>query len=123
MAQALYRDGHAYLLDKRHGLTCFELETGRKIWDDENRLTPKGRNPQVTLVWIGDEDRAIALNSDGELVLLRLNASGYHEQARSRIIGETWAHPAYAGGRAFARSDSEIVCVSLLETTDAPQER
>src|SRR5262249_35002184 len=27
MSQALYRDGHAYLLDKRHGLTCFELAT------------------------------------------------------------------------------------------------
>ena len=33
MAQPLYREGHAYLLDKRHGLTCFELATGKKIWD------------------------------------------------------------------------------------------
>jgi hypothetical protein len=44
MSPPLYR-GHAYLIDKRHGLTCFELVTGKKVWDDDNRIriTPKGR--------------------------------------------------------------------------------
>jgi formylglycine-generating enzyme required for sulfatase activity len=115
MAQALYRDGYGYLLDKRHGLTCFEFATGHKRWDDENRMTPKGRNPQATMVWIGQEERAIVLNSDGELILARLNPEGYSEQSRTPILGETWAHPAYAGSRVYARSDREIVCVSLLE--------
>jgi formylglycine-generating enzyme required for sulfatase activity len=115
MAQPLYRDGHAYLLDKRHGLTCLEMATGKKIWDDDNRMTPKGRNPQATMVWLGDEDRAIALNSDGDLILMRLTPDGYSEQSRSNIIGRTWAHPAYAGNCVYARSDSEIVCFSLVE--------
>lgn len=113
MSPPMFRDGRGYLIDKRHGLTCFEWATGKKLWDDDNRLTPKGRNPQATLVWINDEDRAIALNSDGELVLLRLNADGYAEQSRAKIIGETWAHPAYAGNCVYARSDTEIVCVVL----------
>jgi outer membrane protein assembly factor BamB len=115
MSQPLYRDGHGYLLDKRHGLTCFELRTGRKLWDDGNRTTPKGRNPQATLVWAGDGDRALILNSEGELILARLNPAGYQEQSRTRIIGPTWAHPAYAGDRVYARSDSELVCVSLQD--------
>jgi formylglycine-generating enzyme required for sulfatase activity len=113
MSQPLYRDGHAYLLDKRHGLTCFELATGKKRWDDDNRMTPKGRNPQATLVWLGDGDRAIVLNSDGELLLVRLNPKGYVEEARAGILGPTWAHPAYAGNCVYARSDTEIVCVLL----------
>lgn len=113
MMQALYRDGYAYLLDKRHGLTCFELSSGKKVWDDDNRMTPKGRNPQATLVWLNDEDRAIALNSDGDLILLRLRPEGYLEESRTNIIGRTWAHPAYAGNCVYARSDSEIVCVVL----------
>lgn len=113
MSQPLYREGFGYLLDKRHGLTCFEYATGNKVWDDDNRLTPKGRNPQATLVWLNDGDRAIALNSDGELVLIRLNPDGYVEDARAKIIGETWAHPAYAGNCVYARSDTEIVCVLL----------
>ncbi len=111
MSQPLQRDGRAFLLDKRHGLTCFDLADGNKLWDDQNRMTPKGRNPQATLVWLGDSDRTIVLNSDGELILARLDADGYHEQSRTNIIGETWAHPAYAGNRVFARSDSEIVSV------------
>ena len=113
MAQPLYRDGYAYLLDKRHGLTCLKLATGKKLWDDDNRMTPKGRNPQATMVWLGDEDRAMALNSDGDLILLRLSPNGYAEDSRTNIIGRTWAHPAYAGNCVYARSDTEIVCVLL----------
>ena len=113
MSQPLVRDGYVYLLDKRHGLTCFRLATGKKLWDDDNRMTPKGRNPQATMVWTGDEDRAIVLNSDGDLVLIRLNPEGYQELARANIIGPTWAHPGYAGNCVYARSDTEIVCVLL----------
>jgi hypothetical protein len=35
------RDGFAYLLDKRFGLTCFELESGCKLWDDRNQATTR----------------------------------------------------------------------------------
>ncbi len=119
MAQPLFRDGYAYLLDKRNGLTCFELRTGERRWTDGNRLTPKGRNPQATMIWTGHGDRAVALNSEGDLVLLGLNPKEYTELARANIIEPTsaahtiWAHPAYSRGRVYARSDSEIVCVAL----------
>ena len=97
MSQPLYRDGHAYLLDKRNGLTCFELRSGKKLWDDGNKMTPKGRNPQATMVWTGDGDRALVLNSDGELILAHLNPSGYREEARARIVGPTWRTPRIPG--------------------------
>jgi len=117
MSQPLYRDGHAYLIDKRHGLTCFVMASGKKLWDDDNRMTPKGRNPQATMVWINDSGRAIVLNSDGELILIQLDPSGYTEQSRAKIIGRTWAHPAYSGNCVFARDDKELVCV-LLPSAD-----
>jgi outer membrane protein assembly factor BamB len=118
MAQPLYRDGYVYTIDKQFGLTCFEFASGRKLWDDGNQMTPRGRNPQATLVWLGDGDRAIILNEEGDLILARLNPDGYHEQSRTKIIARKegapiWAHPAYAGSRVYARSDSEIVCVQL----------
>jgi formylglycine-generating enzyme required for sulfatase activity/outer membrane protein assembly factor BamB len=119
MAQPLCRAGHGYLLDRRHGLTCFELGTGRKLWDDGHRLTPKGRNPQATLVWVGAGERVMALNSDGDLILARLSPRGYEELARANIIGPTWAHPAYAGGCVYARDDRELVCVRLPEAAPA----
>ena len=72
------------------------------------------RNPHASLVWLEDSDRAIILNSEGDLILARLNPTGYHEQSRTNIIGFTWAHPAFAGSRVYARSDTELVCVPLL---------
>lgn len=118
MAQPLYREGFGYTIDKRLGLTCFEYATGKKRWDDGNRMTPRGDNPHASLVWLGDDDRAIILNAEGDLILARLNPEGYHEQSRTRIIeakerSPIWAHPAYAGRRVFARSDTELVCVEL----------
>jgi formylglycine-generating enzyme required for sulfatase activity/outer membrane protein assembly factor BamB len=115
MSVPLYRAGYVYLLDKRHGLTCVELRTGKKLWDDGNRMTPKGRNPQATLVWAGDGDRALILNAEGDLILARLSPAGYQEQSRTNILGPTWAHPAYARDRVYARNDRELVCVSLLQ--------
>lgn len=123
MAQPLYKDGYVYLLDKSYGLTCFELATGKKMWDDGNTLTPRGRNPHVTTVWLEEQDRAIAFNSLGELVLCRLNPEGYHESSRTKILepkGEsdekklpTWSHPAYAENRVFVRDDTEIIAYEL----------
>lgn len=113
MSQPLYRDGLVYLLDKQYGLTCFELKNGKKLWDDGNKMTPRGRNPQASLVWLGDTDRAIVLNSDGNLIVARLTRDGYREEWRTKIIGETWAHPAYAGKFVYARSDTELVCYEL----------
>jgi len=113
MSQPLCKNGYCYLLDKQYGLTCFDVRTGKKLWDDKNKMTPRGRNPQASLVWLGEEDRVIILNEKGELILARLTPQGYAEDSRTKIIGETWAHPAYTQDAVFARSDSEIVCYEL----------
>ena len=113
MAPPLYRQGFVYLLDKQYGLTCFELKTGKKLWDDENRMTPRGRNPQASLVWLGDSDRVLILNSEGELILARLTPAGYDERSRTPIIGPTWAHPGFAGDRVFVRNDQELISIVL----------
>jgi outer membrane protein assembly factor BamB len=140
MDQPLYKDGHVYLLDKQHGIVAFELGKGEKLWTDENRLTPRDRNPQVSMVWLGNtnskhergvdedmgstspkrergvsSDRAICLNAQGELILIRLSPEGLTEDSRAKIVGETWAHPAYAGQHCFARDDEQIICVRIGE--------
>lgn len=120
MAQGLYLDGYGYLLDRRNGLNCFEMKSGARKWNDDNRVTPKGRNPQATMVHLKGTALAFVLNSDGQLVLVRLNPESYHEVGRTDLIAPAgpsqpiWAHPAYAGQCVYARSDKEIVCVSLM---------
>lgn len=122
MDQPIVRDGYAYLLEKQHGTVCFELAKGEKIWTDENKLHPRDRNPQVSMVWLTTSPerqhasgRAICLNAQGELILIRLSPAGLTEDSRAKIIGETWAHPAYAGSCCFARDDERIVCVRIAE--------
>lgn len=119
MAPPLVRDGYAYLLDKQYGLTCFEVQSGRKLWDDANRLTPRGRNPQANLVWLANEPgRILALNAEGELVLARLSPAGYEEQSRTKICGPTWSHFAPAGELVYARDEGELVALRVRQPTE-----
>ena len=75
-------------------------------------------NPQMNLIWLGETDRSLCLNAEGELELVRLAPEGFTEFWRTKIIGPTWAHPAFAGNHVFARDDNELVCVELPVITD-----
>ena len=108
MATPLYRDGHLYALDKRQGVVCLDWKTGKVLWKDGHRITPKGRNPHASMVWAGT--RVVILNTPGELILGEFTPSGYEEHGRVPIVGETWSHPAFSGQDVFARSDTELVC-------------
>ncbi len=114
MAAPLYKDGVVYLLDKDTGLQAIELKTGKILWSDDNTLTPKDRNPQMSLVWLKEsEGLASLLNASGELVHVRLSRDGFDELGRHQIIGKTWAHPAFAGSLIWARSDTELAAWRL----------
>lgn len=131
MDQPIYKDGYVYLLDKQHGTVAFELAKGEMLWTDENQLHPRDRNPQVSMVWLNanptrqrgsaeptlqpGSGRAICLNAQGELILIRLSPDGLTEDSRAKIVGTTWAHPAYAGNHCFARDDEQIVCVRIAK--------
>jgi outer membrane protein assembly factor BamB len=114
MSSPLYRDGHVYLLTKDDGVVCFKLSDGSIRWKDGHRLTPASRSPQLSLVWAKRDDGiAAGLNSNGELIFARFTPEKMDELARHQIIGKTWAHPAFAGRKVFARSDTELVCWEL----------
>jgi len=126
MAQPLYRDKHIYTIDRDFGLTCCELATGKKLWTDDNQLTPKSRNPHASIVWQNNTNRVLALNAIGELVLARLTPKEYEELSRVKVLnGRVWGHPAFVGRWMFAKTDGaeawqkggphELVCVELVE--------
>jgi outer membrane protein assembly factor BamB len=110
MCTPLCRAGHAYALDRHQGLKCIELKSGKVLWEGQH-VTPRGQNPQASLVWAGD--KALIFNELGELILAKLSPTGYEQLGKTGIIDRTWAHPAYADGCIFARNDKEIVCVPL----------
>lgn len=116
MSQGFARDGTAWLLDKEHGLNCFDLKTGKKHWDDGHQLTPSDRNPQMTLVRLRDSEEFLVLNSNGELIHATIDSKGVTEHWREQLTGKTWSHPAYVGKHVFARDDRSIVCAKLPAT-------
>ncbi|MES2594530.1 MAG: PQQ-binding-like beta-propeller repeat protein [Verrucomicrobiota bacterium] len=114
MSAPLDHDGVVYLLDKNKGLQGIDMKTGKILWSDENTLTPKDRNPHMSLVWLREQEGlASLLNASGELVHVRLTKNGFVELGRHQIIGKTWAHPAFAGGIIWSRSDTELVAWRL----------
>ena len=121
MSQPLHKNGYVYLLDKGNGIRCFELKTGKILWSDRHQVTPKDRNPQASLVWANkDKNLAAALNANGELLVVEVTPEGLSEKSRMQLLGKTWAHPAYAGNRVFARSDREIIALELWPERGEP---
>ncbi|MBY0585902.1 PQQ-like beta-propeller repeat protein [bacterium] len=115
MAPPLQAAGDTFLLDKKHGLTCFDIRTGKKKWDDDHTMTPAGTNPQASFVWTGRGREVLAFNADGDLIRAEWNEEGCHELDRVHLIEPAppsqtlWAHPAFAGDSIYVRSDREIL--------------
>jgi len=75
-----------------------------------------------TVFLVPQGDRCVIFNDQGELILARLDSSGYRQIDRARILEPVqaargrqvvWSHPAFADRCVFARNDKELVCVSL----------
>ena len=112
MSTPLVRDGFAYALDWKNGVTCVELKTGAVKWDGF-KVSADARNPHAALTWTGDGE-VFALNDKGELIRAKLSPAKFVELGRTKIFGGSWAHPAFAHGCVVARDDHEILCVRLV---------
>lgn len=105
-------------------LRCLDLMTGKRQWETTAPM-PKAWHATMHLVRAGESgDRAWIFTEQGNLILARLNAEGYHEITRARLLeptleqgprgrAVTWSHPAFAYRHVFARSDRELVCADL----------
>jgi outer membrane protein assembly factor BamB len=124
MSTPLCRAGHIYALDKRDGLKCIELRTGKVRWHGEH-VTPRDQNPHASLVWTGRQ--ALIFNAKGELILAQPSPEGYRQISKATVFKAlvpakpAWAAPAFAEGCLFARNDEEIVCVTLVEKNKKPR--
>ena len=88
-------------------LRCVETATGKELWKRDRVGTY-----HASLLRTGD-DKLLLVEEAGSLVLLEPDPAGYKELARSRISGNTWAHPALANGRLYLRDNKELICVQL----------
>jgi outer membrane protein assembly factor BamB len=105
-------------------LRCLDLMTGKRQWETIAPM-PKAWHATMHLVRAGESgERVWIFTEQGNLILAQLNAAGYHELTRARLLGPTpeqgprgrevtWSHPAFAYRHIFARSDRELVCADL----------
>lgn len=121
IATPFIKDDHIYGVDSYGELRCLKLDTGDRVWEDLTAV-PKERWANIHFVQNGET--TWMFNERGELIIARLDPSGFHEISRAKLIeptldqlrqrgGVCWSHPAFANGHVFARNDNEIVCASL----------
>lgn len=121
MSTPLFDGDHLYGVCSYGQLRCLESATGKRVWETFD-ATGEGRWWNAFLIRHGD--KTILANEQGDLIFARLDAEGYHENSRAKLINPTgqaqrrkivWSHPAFANRSVYARNDEEIVCASLAE--------
>jgi outer membrane protein assembly factor BamB len=103
-------EGHLYGMFqfKKYGsgpIKCVDVKTGDIKWEQE------GFGPgNVVLV----DGHLLALSDTGELFLIKATPAGYTEVAKAKVLsGKCWSTPVISGGRVYARSTTEAVCVDI----------
>lgn len=88
--------GHAYLHLQNQRLTCLDLKTGERTWTSE----PFGKYWSL----VAQDDRILALDADGTLLLIEANPAEFKLLGQTKISdAETWAHLAVSGDELFVR--------------------
>jgi len=94
---------------------CDECVLRRWSWQEpEIGMTPRDRNPHASLVWLGDSDRAIILNAEGELIVARLDPTAIANIVGPRLRSSRGL-TGLRGEPRICATDKELVCVSLEE--------
>jgi len=117
----VFEGNYIYGVDSYGQLRCLDASNGDRVWEDQTAV-PKAR--WSTIHFVKHRDRYFLFNERGELIIARLSPQGFHEIDRTKIIDPTrdqlsrrdgvcWSHPAYAEQCIIARSDNQLVCVSL----------
>ncbi|MDH3629420.1 MAG: PQQ-like beta-propeller repeat protein [Acidobacteriota bacterium] len=94
-------DGFVYMHLSNGRLSCLEIATGEERWRTENL------GKYWSMAWQGD--KILALDSGGELLLVRANPEGFELLDRkSATSREAWAHLAVRGNEVFVRDLTSI---------------
>ncbi len=91
--------------NKKGRMKCVELATGKVRWEQYGF-------GQGNVILVGG--RLLALNDQGELIVVEAKPDAYHEVARTKAVqGKCWSTPAFADGKVYIRSVSNSVCLDL----------
>lgn len=96
MSTPVVVDGHVYIHLQNQRFACIDLATGETTWTSE----PFGKYCSM----VKQADRILALDQEGELLLLKANPRAFELLDRRKVSdAETWAHLAVSGDELFVR--------------------
>lgn len=117
-----------YGFDQRGVLRAVRLPEGELLWQANDVVTERAAG-NGTAFLVRNEDRHFLFTELGELVIAKLEAEGFEELDRARVIRPSnvssgrdivWSMPAFANRRAYIRNDNELICIDLSqESVDA----
>ncbi|MBY0524365.1 MAG: PQQ-like beta-propeller repeat protein [Gemmataceae bacterium] len=125
MVTPTIKDGMIYGVCSYGELRGLKEDTGERVWESGKLTgsTKQGKDRWNNAFIVPQGDRFFFFTEQGDLVIGKLTPKGYEEISRANILKPdnkmasgrpvVWSHPAFANKSAFARNDSEIVCVSL----------
>ena len=96
MSSPVVIDGHAYVHLRNQRFACFNLTDGKRTWTTE----PFGKYWNL----VARQDRILALDEKGELLLIAADPKEFKLLSRRKISDDTaWAHLAVADGKIYVR--------------------
>lgn len=102
MSTPVVLDGHAYLHRRDKRFSCVDLRTGKEEW-----TAKPGFGDYASLV--SDGKKILALDSGGELLLIRHNPEKFDLLDRRKVSDqETWAHLAVCGDEFYVREQKGL---------------
>jgi outer membrane protein assembly factor BamB len=103
------KGGHVYLSVTDGFFQCYELATGKLLWDE--RLPAGGANGATWSSLVNAGDRLYVVNQSGTTHILR--AAPKFEVIASNPLGEpSNATPALANGEIFLRTRNALYCIA-----------
>lgn len=110
----IVKDGHVYLCVTDGFLQCYELATGKMLW--EERLPATGASGQTWGSAVLAGDRLYVVNQSGDTFILR--AAPKFEVIATNPLGElSNSTPALSDGEIFLRTHAALYCIAEAKRT------
>jgi outer membrane protein assembly factor BamB len=103
-------------------LRCLKAATGERLWSTLQATTSGEEVRWANAFLVKNGGRYFLFNEMGDLIIARLDPTGYQEISRARLLQPTnndagrpvlWSHPAFANRRIYVRNDGELACFDL----------
>jgi outer membrane protein assembly factor BamB len=111
-----------YGCDQSGEMMAFEVPSGKRLWETSKPVSERPQGSGTAFV-VRYQDRFVLFNESGELIIAEMDAAGYRELSRVKLIKPTnnafgrevvWCAPAFANGAIYIRNDEELLAFDLM---------